>query len=160
MSAHFQRWGLTLVFGWNGRFSEPTRQSPESHLSASSRSNSSIPFASAFIQTSRLSMVVAPVDPVVKQRHHLHGDARAVLQGPPRALVAIPVLQGFLQDELIGASMLFAQISFFVHAEIFDVFLAQPVVFREARAKILGDVAKDLLFQMDGEALGQRDVDP
>jgi len=63
------------------------------------------------------------IDPVIKVRHHFHGDSGTVLQRPTGPFVAVSCLKRFLQDNLIRPAMFLTQIGFLVNSEILNVIL-------------------------------------
>src|SRR3972149_8634617 len=109
-------------------------------------------FATLSLPLSWLVMVVPLVNAVVKVSHHLDGNFGAVLQRPAGPLVAVPILERLLQDDLIRALVLLAEVGLLVRPARFYIFFGQPVLW-QVGAEILGNKTEDFLFEVDGKTL-------
>src|SRR5690348_16098205 len=101
----------------------------------------------------------AAINAIVKIADHLHGYFAAIFERPAGALIAVTLLEGHLQDRLVGATVFLVEIGFFVYPKIFHVLIADAV-FWQALPEITRYKAEDLFFHVDGETLGERNVDP
>src|SRR3970282_335886 len=103
--------------------------------------------------------MVPAVHAVVEMGHHLDRYPGAILQRPAGPLVAVAVFESLLQDDLVRAAVLLAQVGLLMDAEVVYILLGHAVP-GKAGAEVLRDKTEDLLFQVDREALCQRDIDP